>query len=175
MRAGMKGDRRSFEIVEGWRPGALGRIVELHGDYYHRQAGFGLFFEAKVARELAEFLCRSRPGRDGLWLALVDGRVEGSIVIDGIAATDRGAHLRWFVVSDRLRGQGAGHALIAAALALCRANRWPSCHLWTFAGLDAARHLYEKNGFTLAEERRGAQWGVEVSEQRFELSLGVKP
>lgn len=160
-----------FQIVEGWRPGALGRIVELHGDYYHRQAGFGLFFEVKVASELAEFLRRKEPGRDGLWLALVDGRVEGSIAIDGIAAAGRGAHLRWFVVSDRLRGQGAGHALIGAALAFCRANRWPNCHLWTFAGLDAARHLYETHGFVLAEERPGTQWGVEVSEQRFELDL----
>ena len=43
--------------------------------------------------------------------------------------------------------------------------------LWTFAGLDAARRLYERAGFRLAEERRGTQWGIEVTEQRFELCL----
>jgi hypothetical protein len=41
-------------------------------------------------------------------------------------------------------------------------------YLWTFEGLDAARHLYEKSGFRLALQKRGAQWGAEVNEQRFE-------
>lgn len=38
-------------------------------------------------------------------------------------------------------------------------------------GLNAARHLYEQAGFELVEEKRGAQWGLEVNEQRFELQL----
>ncbi len=40
-------------------------------------------------------------------------------------------------------------------------------HLWTFRGLDAARRLYEANGFALVEEQPGRQWGEEVIEQRF--------
>ena len=40
-------------------------------------------------------------------------------------------------------------------------------HLWTFKGLNAARRLYERAGFTLVEERPGARWGTEVLEQRF--------
>ncbi len=40
--------------------------------------------------------------------------------------------------------------------------------LWTFKGLDAARQLYERNGFRLGEEYTGAQWGVNLMEQRFE-------
>ena len=40
--------------------------------------------------------------------------------------------------------------------------------LWTFKGLDAARHLYERNGFRLVNEYAGAQWGVNLMEQRFE-------
>jgi hypothetical protein len=44
-------------------------------------------------------------------------------------------------------------------------------YLWTFAGLDPARHLYEKAGFTLVKERTGRQWGTEVEEQRFELYI----
>ncbi|MCM5569709.1 GNAT family N-acetyltransferase [Burkholderiaceae bacterium FT117] len=160
-----------FEIVRGWLPGAIGGIVALHGEYYHRKAGFGLYFETKVARELAEFACRHDDARDGLWLAVSDGRVEGSIVIDGIDARGEGAHLRWFIVSDRLRGRGAGKALIGAALDFCRARGYRDCHLWTFAGLDAARHLYERNGFRLTRQARGAQWGVEVDEQRFDLRL----
>ncbi len=44
-------------------------------------------------------------------------------------------------------------------------------HLWTFKGLDAARWLYESNGFSLAEEYVGDQWGSEVLEQRFVRAL----
>ena len=44
--------------------------------------------------------------------------------------------------------------------------------LWTFKGLDAARHLYERHGFRLAEEYAGAQWGVNLVEQRFEREGG---
>jgi hypothetical protein len=41
----------------------------------------------------------------------------------------------------------------------------------SFEGLGAARHLYEKRGFRLVEQRRGKQWGTEVNEQRFLLQL----
>lgn len=40
-------------------------------------------------------------------------------------------------------------------------------YLWTFKGLDSARHLYESFGFTLTSESAGAQWGTHVTEQRF--------
>jgi RimJ/RimL family protein N-acetyltransferase len=51
----------------------------------------------------------------------------------------------------------------------CRARGYDRVYLWTFEGLDAARHLYEKAGFRLAQQQRGRQWGTEVNEQRFEL------
>jgi hypothetical protein len=44
--------------------------------------------------------------------------------------------------------------------------------LWTFEGLNAARHLYEKHGFRVTRQQLGNQWGSEVNEQRFELLLG---
>ena len=160
-----------IEIARGYTPGSLGRIVELHGTYYHDHWGFGLFFEAKVAAELSEFLKRYDENRDGFWTALVNGRVEGSITIDGIYAENEGAHLRWFIVSDALRGQGAGNLLINNAISFCRAKAYKSIYLWTFEGLNPARHLYEKSGFKLVQCTRGTQWGIEVNEQRFECSL----
>ncbi|MCB5285990.1 MAG: GNAT family N-acetyltransferase [Candidatus Cloacimonetes bacterium] len=161
-------------LVRGYVPGAIGRVVEMHGRYYHRHWGFGQFFEAKVATELSEFLTRYDAASDGFWTVQVDGRVEGSISIDGRHAMTRGAHLRWFIVSDALRGRGAGSRLMDAAMDFCRDKGYRQIYLWTFAGLSAARSLYEKAGFALVEERSGTQWGVEVKEQRFELTRSDK-
>jgi GNAT superfamily N-acetyltransferase len=159
------------EIVSGYIPGAIGRIVELHGAFYARRAGFGLYFESKVARELCEFLEHYDEGRDGLWLAVCDGRVEGSVAIDGSRAGIEGAHLRWFIVADPFQGRGIGQRLLQKALDFCRARGCEKIHLWTFGGLDAARRLYERAGFCLTTQQRGGRWGIEVDEQRFELQI----
>lgn len=157
-----------LSIHQGYRPGCIGRITELHARFYAAHAGFGVFFESRVARELAAFCERYDDARDGLWLAVVDGQVEGAIAIDGQHADTEGAHLRWFIASDRLRGTGAGTRLLASALAFCDARHYAKTCLWTFDGLQAARHLYEKHGFRLVHQAPGRQWGSEVLEQRFE-------
>jgi GNAT superfamily N-acetyltransferase len=158
-------------IVEGYIPGAIGRVAELHGVYYHRHWGFGLFFEAMVASELAGFLSRFDPGRDGFWVLVRDERVMGGVAIDGTKAHERGAHLRWFIVAEHWQGDGWGGQLLDRALAFCRSCGYPRVTLWTFAGLDSARRLYEKAGFVLAEQNQGHRWGTAVTEQRFELAL----
>ncbi len=160
------------EILPGHTPGALGRIAELHALHYSRHWSFGLYFEAKVASGLAEFLPRLDPARDGLWTLRLEGQVMGSIAIDGAKAATEGAHLRWFIVHESLHGQGHGSRLLRTALDFCAACRHPRVFLWTFQGLDPARRLYEKHGFRLAEELPGQQWGMPVVEQRFELELG---
>ena len=39
----------------------------------------------------------------------------------------------------------------------------------TFEGLDAARALYEGEGFRLCEEHVVNQWGQRITEQMFEI------
>lgn len=159
----------TMTIHKGYIPGCIGRIVELHARYYSKLVGFGLPFESKVARELSEFCEHDDSERDGLWLALQDGNIEGSIAIDGSHADPDGAHLRWFIASDCVRGRGVGAALLTSAMEFCKSRQYERIYLWTFEGLDAARHLYEKFGFSIAHQKRGTQWGAEVMEQRFEL------
>jgi GNAT superfamily N-acetyltransferase len=159
----------SISINKGYIPGCIGRVSELHALYYSNLVGFGLNFEAKVARELAEFCSRYDEQRDGLWLATLAGRIHGSIAIDGLHAQDEGAHLRWFITSNEIRGTGIGTSLLSSAMDFCRVKGYRRIYLWTFSGLDAARHLYEKFGFELVKQQRGSQWGVEVDEQRFEF------
>jgi len=157
--------------INGYVPGAVGRIVELHASYYARNWGFGTFFEAKVATEMGEFLRRYDPDRDGFWTVNLEGRVEGSIIIDGIHARTEGAHLRWFILSSRLRGRGLGHRLMERAVGFCRKQGYDRVYLWTFEGLDPARHLYQKFGFRLADQLEGSQWGARVNEQKFVVVL----
>ena len=159
------------ELTRGYVPGAIGRISELHAAYYSRYWHFGLFFEAKVATEMSAFLRRFDDSMDGFWAVTQAGRVEGGISIDGIHAHDEGAHLRWFIVSDALRGTGWGGRLMDAALSFCSRVGHPRVYLWTFEGLAEARHLYEKSGFHLAESNKGEQWGAEMTEQKFILDL----
>lgn len=161
----------NIQIVKNYVPGSIGRVTELHGTYYHQHWGFSQFFEAKVATELSAFLERYDDDADGFWTVSVNGRVEGSITIDGIHAHDQGAHLRWFIMSDALRGQGFGNQLLARALDFCRSRGYARIYLWTFERLNAARHLYEKYDFQLVEQHRGTRWGTEVNEQRFECQL----
>jgi GNAT superfamily N-acetyltransferase len=156
-------------IHKGYLPGCIGRITELHAGYYSALTGFGLPFESKVARELAEFCGRYDDDRDGLWLATGAGGVLGSVAIDGSRACEHGAHLRWFITAADIRGTGMGNALLNAAIDFCRSRGYDRVYLWTFEGLDAARHLYEKFDFRLVAQQRGTQWGAEVVEQRFEL------
>ena len=158
-------------IRTGYYPGTIGRIAEMHARYYSIHWKFGLYFEVKVASELSEFAVRFDEHRDGFWTAWASDRVEGSIIIDGIEAESEGAHLRWYIVSEKLHGHGTGNQLLSLAMQHCHVQKFPSVYLWTFAGLDSARHLYEKHGFKLAHEQHGDQWGTPVIEQKFVCTL----
>jgi GNAT superfamily N-acetyltransferase len=157
--------------LSGYIPGAIGRIAELHGTYYSKHWGFHLFFESKVAIELSEFLRRLNETRDGFWVARMEQTIVGSIAIDGVDQDSHGAHLRWLIVAPEHQGRGIGNKLLKEAIEFCRGKRFGRVYLWTFAGLDRARHLYEKSGFKLCEKREGNQWGKVVTEQKFELVL----
>lgn len=154
--------------IGGYMPGAIGRITQLHADYYSRHWNFGLFFERKVATELSEFLGRFHASHDGIWLAFAENRIIGSIAIDGEDREGEGAHLRWFIVDPDFHGNGIGRELIRAAVEFCDDARFKKTFLWTFAGLDAARNLYEINGFRKVYENTASQWGIPVKEQKFE-------
>ena len=158
-------------ILKGYIPGAIGRVAELHATYYYENWGFGLFFEAKVATELSEFLSRYDEFRDGFWTLSLNHQIKGGIAIDGIKAMTDGANLRWFILSPETQGRGFGNRLMDQAISFCKERHYSLVYLHTFEGLHPARHLYEKFGFRLVQQAEGMQWGKKVIEQRFELNL----
>jgi|MudIll2142460700_1097286.scaffolds.fasta_scaffold27297_4 GNAT superfamily N-acetyltransferase len=155
----------------GYVPGAIGRITELHATYYKKHWDFDLFFEAKVATELSGFLGRFDPAHDGFWLAMMNDKIVGAVAIDGNEAKTSGARLRWFIVAPEYQGRGVGQRLLEEAVTFCRRANIRRLYLHSFAGLDVARHVYEKFGFVLREEKQDKTWGRTVTEQTFELLL----
>ena len=154
-------------IGVGYTPALIGRIVEMHAAFYSRSAGFGAAFEAKVAGDLAGFMTRLEEPTNQIWYAETQGRIAASIAVDGDDLGDGLAHLRWFIVDDGLRGMGVGKILMQNAMAFCDGIAFTETQLWTLKGLEAARRLYESNGFVLVDEYRGDQWGTEIVEQKF--------
>ena len=158
---------QAVRLAAGYTPSLIGRITQMHALFYARSAGFGAAFEAVVAGSLAEFAARAGHEGNLLLRAELDGRIIGSIAIDGEDLGGGRAHLRWFIVDDGQRGTGTGRALLTRALEFCDRHGFSETHLWTFQGLDAARRLYEDHGFCLTEDYMGDQWGLEVQEQKF--------
>lgn len=158
-------------ILTGYFPGVVGKITELHAVYYYEHWGFDVTFETQVARELSELISDFHDERDGLWIAAVKSSFDGAIAIDGRLTRTEGARLRWFIVDPGSAGQGIGTALIKRSLEFCKEVGHKRVFLWTFEGLDAARQLYEKEGFRLTEEHEVDQWGRRIKEQKFVLDL----
>jgi hypothetical protein len=50
----MSEPNHAITVQTGYLPGVIGRVAEMHGLYYSRTAGFGQFFEARVASGIAE-------------------------------------------------------------------------------------------------------------------------
>lgn len=146
-------------------------VVRHHASYYGRHWGFDARFVTQVFRELSAFVRDFNKSRDGFWRASVAGEFAGAIAIDGTRFGADEARLRWFIVPEQYQGMGVGSQLFDAAMTFCGERDFKVVHLWTFAGLDAARGLYERGGFMLKEEVESDGWGTAITEQKFLLEL----
>lgn len=155
------------DIVEGYQTGMIGDVSGLHARTHGPIVGNGPSFESVVSRAMAEFMPRISNPVNNSWSVLENGRIVASITIDGEDLGNNIAHLRWFILEPHLRGSGLGRKLLDKALQHCDGHDFDEIHLWTLKGLEAARKLYEMNGFTLADEYVGDQWGKAVVEQKF--------
>lgn len=161
------------EVQEGYRSGVIGSVAQLHSLFYSKYYRFGAVFERKVATEMSEFMGRIDKPLNNTFSAYVGDELLGSVSLDGEDLGEGACHLRWFIVGPKAQGMAIGGLLIDKATAFADDSAFDRTRLWTFKGLDAARHLYEKHGFTLAQETPGRQWGTEVIEQEFMRQRGA--
>jgi GNAT superfamily N-acetyltransferase len=126
------------------RCGDLGRIVTLHGTAYESLEGFGLRFEAYVARTVAEYVLDNH-SRGRIWLADRDDELAGCAAI---AERPRNvAQLRWVLVDPASRGTGLGRTLVSQAMDWCVDRNFDCIRLETTEGLPVSMQLYQKLGF----------------------------
>lgn len=157
-----------ISIRHDLRVGDLGRIIALHGTVYDALPGYGLKFEAYVARTVAEFYLDAG-GVGRIWMAERDDDLVGCaamVLRDG----DLG-QLRWVLVDASARGIGLGMDLVNRALDYARNNACSSVFLETTDGLPESQQLYEKLGFAVPSNVPEELWDGVRPLIRMELSL----
>ncbi len=154
-------------VIRPYKAGDPGYIAYRHGVLYEREYGLDKVFEQYVIAGMAKFF---NAGADGeIWVAEAGSQIVGSIAI--VAAGAGAGQLRWFLIEPAFRGSGLGHRFMQVALDYCRQRRFSHVFLWTFRGLDAACHLYERYGFRPTEEAENTTWRERLIEQRWDLDL----
>jgi peptidyl-dipeptidase Dcp len=151
------------------RPGDMGRVIQMHGELYSREYGFGLQFETYVAKGLCEFYERYDPVKDRVWVCEHAGRMIGFMLL--MHREEAAAQLRYFLIEPGYRGIGLGARLMGLFMEHLKNRGYRKAHLWTTHELLAAAHLYEKAGFALTEEKESAAFGKPLVERRYDLSL----
>lgn len=150
------------------RVGDLGRIIALHGKVYDVLPGYGLAFEAYVARTVAEYVLDA--GANGrIWLAERDDQLLGCSAL--ILRDNNLGQLRWILVDSAARGIGLGKDLVSRALDYARENGCSRIFLETTDGLPESQHLYEALGFHVTSDVQEELWDGVRPLIRMELAL----
>jgi DNA-binding MarR family transcriptional regulator/GNAT superfamily N-acetyltransferase len=153
------------------RPGDMGWVVYREGALYAQEYGFDETFEALAARIVSDFLSEFDPKRERCWIAEVNGQNVGHIFLVKHPTEPSIAKLRLLLVEPSARGLRLGSALVEECVNFALSVGYKKITLWTQSILVAARHIYQKAGFRLVEERANCQFGKDLLSQTWELDL----
>lgn len=154
--------------IRNYQPGDAGYIAYRHGVLYAQEYGLDQVFEKYVLQSLVTYL--ENPSAGKIFIAECCGSIVGFIGI--VEVSKHTAQLRWFLIEPEFRGAGLGRKLVESVMEYCQQQHYDHIFLWTFKGLDSARHLYEMFGFTLTEEKENNTWTTQLIEQRWDVKLG---
>jgi DNA-binding MarR family transcriptional regulator/GNAT superfamily N-acetyltransferase len=151
------------------RPGDIGTVIQMHGQFYGEVYGYSLAFEGYIAGVASAFSQSYQPERDRLWCAEHNGKTIGTIAI-----VDQGesCDLRWFLLDELYRGIGLGKRLLREAIVFARETGYRSISLVTTEDLLPAMGLYESFGFVEISRQLNPTWKAGLSEVSYRLELG---
>jgi len=152
--------------------GDLGWAFYRQAVAYKDEFGYSQVFESHFCKGLFPYLNNFEAKRDRLWVGVAGDQTVGFVAVHHVADRPGWAQLRWFFVEKDFRGRGLGSRLLDILVSFCKKAGYEGVFLWTVSDLDAARRLYQKTGFKLAEEKEECDWAPWAREQRWELRLG---
>ena len=165
-----KPDAKSRYVLRDPRTGDFGWIVSRHAELYAKEYGWNEPFEGLCAQIVADFVNNFDPKWERCWIAEIDGENVGCVML--VKDEQPGvARLRLLLVDPKGRGLGLGTRLVDECVRFARAAGYRKITLWTHSILSAARHVYERAGFTLTSSEPRHTWGQEVVAEFWDLEL----
>jgi DNA-binding MarR family transcriptional regulator/GNAT superfamily N-acetyltransferase len=165
-----KSQERPTYTLRPPRAGDFGWIVSRHAELYLQEYGWGDPFEGLCAQIVADFVNNFDPKRERCWIADVDGKNVGCVML----VKDEQPHvarLRLLLVDPKARGSGLGARLVDECVRFARTTGYTKMTLWTHSVLSAARHVYERAGFRLTSSEPRHSWGKDVVAEFWDLEL----
>jgi len=149
--------------------GDYGWIVSRHAELYWQEYKWGEPFEGLCAQIVADFANKNDPARERCWIAEMNGENVGCVML--VKENEDVARLRLLLVDPKARGLGLGARLVDECVRFARKAGYKKITLWTHSVLSAARHVYEKAGFTLTRSEKRKSWGKDVVAEFWDLEL----
>ncbi|MDR3421321.1 MAG: helix-turn-helix domain-containing GNAT family N-acetyltransferase [Xanthobacteraceae bacterium] len=160
---------RGTFVLRTPRPGDFGWIVKRHAELYAQEYGWTAPFEGVCAQIVADFVNKHDAGRERCWIAEMDGKNVGSIML--AKETEKVARIRLLLVDPKARGLGLGARLTDECIRFARWAGYKKITLWTHRVLTVARHIYQQAGFKLKRSERHRSWGRPVVSEHWNLVL----
>jgi len=161
-------DDRSYTL-RAPRPGDFGWAVKRHAELYAKEYRWLDPFEGLCAQIVADFANTYDAKRERCWIAELNGENAGCIFLAKDSA--KVARIRLLLVEPKARGLGLGARLTDEAIRFARRAGYKKITLWTHSVLTAARHIYQKAGFTLMRSEKHESWGQPVVSEHWDLEL----